>query len=117
MKRLVLAIATVFCVGVSSFAVSNQPTVVKWDTNINVSKLGKYLELEASQTDEVRNITVFFTEQMSQATRAKKNQKAKIHNAVYGNLKLMKKTLTKEQYTKYLELMNTTLKNKGIILE
>ena len=32
----------------------------------------------------------------------------------YGNLKLMKKTLTDAQYTKYTTILNMTLKNKGI---
>lgn len=114
MKRLVLAVAAVLCMGVSSFAAGNQPTLVKWDANINVTKLSQYLGLESSQTEEVKNITEFFTEQMSKATRSKKNQDTKLHNAVYGNLKLMKQTLTKEQYAKYVGLMNVTLKNRGI---
>ena len=37
-------------------------------------------------------------------------------NAVYGNLKLMRKTLSAEQYAKYAALMNITLQNKGIEL-
>ena len=37
-----------------------------------------------------------------------------VRNAVYGNLKLMKKTLTDAQYTKYTTILNMTLKNKGI---
>ena len=37
-----------------------------------------------------------------------------MRNAVYGNLKLMRKTLSAEQYAKYAALMNLTLLNKGI---
>ncbi|MCD7901887.1 MAG: hypothetical protein LUH22_19155 [Bacteroides sp.] len=117
MKRIVLAVSAVLCMGISSFAAGNQPTLVKWDTSINVTKLGNYLGLDGSQTEEVRNITEFFTEQMSKATRSKKNQEEKLHNAIYGNLKLMKQTLTKEQYAKYVGLMNVTLKNRGIELK
>ena len=51
---------------------------------------------------------------MEKASGAKKNKEEKLHKAVYGNLKLMKKTLTPEQYTKYVALMNMTLKNRGI---
>lgn len=39
-----------------------------------------------------------------------------MRNAVYGNLKLMRKTLSAEQYAKYAALMNLTLLNKGIDL-
>ena len=37
-----------------------------------------------------------------------------MHNAVYGNLKLMKNTLDAEQYAAYAKVLNVTLKNKGI---
>ena len=68
------------------------------------------------QSEEVANICDYFSEQMNRATTAKKNQEAKLHTAVYGNLKLMKQTLTREQYAKYVSLMNATLKNRGIEL-
>jgi hypothetical protein len=51
---------------------------------------------------------------MGRATTAKKNKDTMVRNAVYGNLKLMKKTLTDAQYTKYTTILNMTLKNKGI---
>ena len=54
---------------------------------------------------------------MSKASTAKKDKDEKLHNAVYGNLKLMKKTLSDEQYVKYAALMNITLQNKGIELK
>ncbi|WP_394814672.1 hypothetical protein [Phocaeicola vulgatus] len=37
-----------------------------------------------------------------------------MREAVYGNFKLMKRTLTNEQYKKYVQLLNVTLKNKGL---
>ena len=36
------------------------------------------------------------------------------HFAVYGNLKLMKKTLNEKQYADYARVLNVTLQNKGI---
>ena len=48
------------------------------------------------------------------ATTAKKDQKKKLHNAVYGNLKLMRKALTDKQYAEYARVLNVTLQNKGI---
>jgi len=33
---------------------------------------------------------------------------------VYGNLKLMKQTLTPKQYADYTKVLNATLQNKGI---
>ncbi|NDV81171.1 hypothetical protein [Bacteroides sp. 51] len=115
MKRLVLAAMAVICLSASSFAAGKQPTTATtWEGNINVTKLSNYLKLSSAQTEEVANITTFFDEQMGRATRAKKNQDKMLQNAVYGNLKLMKGTLSAEQYAKYIKLMNVTLQNRGI---
>ncbi len=116
MKRLGLTLVAALCLAATTFAADNQPTTAKWEGNINVSKLSKYLKLSSLQNEEVANICDYFTEQMNRATTAKKNQDAKMHTAVYGNLKLMRQTLTKEQYAKYVSLMNATLKNRGIEL-
>ena len=48
------------------------------------------------------------------ATNSKKNQEKLLRNAVYGNLKLMKKTLNEKQYADYARVLNVTLQNKGI---
>jgi hypothetical protein len=113
MKRLVLAAMAVICLSAGSFAAGKQP-VTTWEGNINISKLSNYLKLSSAQTEEVANISVFFDEQMWRATRAKKNQGKMLQNAVYGNLKLMKQTLSPEQYAKYVKLINVTLQNRGI---
>ncbi len=117
MKRLGLTLVAVVCLAATTFAAENQPTTAKWEGNINVSKLGKYLNLTSLQSEEVAQICEYFSTQINKATTAKKDQDTKMHTAVYGNLKLMKQTLTQEQYSKYVSLMNATLKNKGIELK
>jgi hypothetical protein len=120
MKRLGLTLVAVLCLSATSFAAGKQPTTekttanVKWEGNINVSKLGRYLDLNAGQYEEVANICEFFTEQMERATTSKKDQEKLLRNAVYGNLKLMKKTLDEKQYANYTKVLNATLQNKGI---
>ena len=114
MKRLGLTLMAAVCLTVSAFAAGNQPTTAKWEGNINVTKLSKYLKLSADQHEEVMNICEFFNEQMSRATNSRKNQEKLLHNAVYGNLKLMKKTLNEKQYADYAKVLNVTLQNKGI---
>lgn len=95
-------------------AAGKQPTTAKWNTNVNVESLGRYLQLDNNQRKEVTDICTYFNEQMTYATSSTKNQEARIRQAVYGNLKLMKQTLTKKQYAEYVRLLNITLKNKGI---
>ena len=117
MKRLGLTMVAALCLTATTFAAGNQPAVTKWEGNINVNKLSQYLNLNSVQNAEVQNICEYFTEQMGKATTAKKDKDSKLYNAVYGNLKLMKKTLTPEQYSKYAALLNVTLRNKGIELK
>lgn len=114
MKRLGLTLVAAFCLAVTTFAADNQPTVAKWEGNINVSRLGKFLKLSSVQTKEVVDICSYFDQQMGEATTARKDRNTMIRKAVYGNLKLMKETLTKDQYLKYTTLLNMTLNNKGI---
>ena len=40
-----------------------------------------------------------------------------LHNAIYGNLKLMKQTLNEKQYAEYTQVLNATLQNKGIVVK
>lgn len=117
MKHLGLTIMAVFCLTATASAAGNQPTTAKWDNKINVNKLGKYLKLDPQQNEEVADICKFFTQEMGKATTAKKDKEAKLKNAVYGNLKLMKRTLSAEQYSKYTTLLNITLQNRGIELK
>lgn len=117
MRRLGLTLVAAICLSTSVFAVANQPTTekaVRWESNINMNKLSKYLKLSASQYEEVSNICEYFDAQMNTATRSKKNQEQKVRNAVYANLKLMKQALDEKQYAEYAKVLNVTLQNKGI---
>ena len=114
MKRLGLTLVAAVCLTATVFAAGNQPTTAKWDGNINVSKLSKYLNLSSDQHQEVANICEYFTTQMERVSYSKKNQDKLLHNAVYGNLKLMRQTLTDKQYADYAKVLNITLQNKSI---
>lgn len=59
-----------------------------------------------------KNIVQKEVQSASYAKEAKQGKK--LREAVYGNFKLMKRTLTNEQYKKYVQLLNVTLKNKGL---
>ena len=91
MKRLGLTLVAALCLAASTFAAGNQPTTAKWEGNINVNKLGKYLQLNSVQSEEVANICDYFSEQMSRATTAKKDKEAKLRNAVIRQLETYEK--------------------------
>ena len=73
MKRLGLTLVAALCLAATTFAAGNQPTTAKWEGNINVNKLSKYLQLSSVQSEEVANICDYFSEQMSSSSFAKKD--------------------------------------------
>lgn len=114
MKRLVLVAVAVLGMSATSFA-GNKVEGKSWKMDINVSRLGQYLQLDAQQMEEVAGISDYFADKLQSASYAKEPQQGKkLREAVYGNFKLMKRTLTDAQYKKYIQLVNITLKNKGL---
>ena len=118
MKKVILSAMVVLF---STTAFANKAKVTKFENaenlsiSINVSSLEDYLSLNSLQTEEVECISDYFEWQLN-SSRYKKadRKKATIKKAVYVNLKSMKNVLTETQYKMYLQLMNTTLKNKRL---
>ena len=117
MKKLGLTFVAALAFSASVFAAEPQNGTSKWDGSINKAKLSQYLQLSADQNEKVADICDYFQIQMKSALNAKKDNEQQVRNAVYGNLKLMKKTLDEKQYSNYVRLMAMTLRNKGINIE
>ncbi|MGL5938674.1 MAG: hypothetical protein ACRCZY_01195 [Phocaeicola sp.] len=114
MKRIILSVVVALGIAATGFA-SNNVSRSNWHVDIDVAKLSKYLQLSHTQVEEVANISAFFSEKMQGAGFAKEERRSqKLREAVYGNFKLMKRTLTEEQYRKYVHLVNVTLNNRGL---
>lgn len=110
MKRLVLAVSALL-VG-ATVGLAEKPVSGKQPFAVNFNKLSAYLQLTPAQMEEVEHINEFFLEKQSESLRARvKWQDRKMQEAVYGNLKLMKKALTADQYRKYVILLNVTHNN------
>lgn len=110
MRRLVVAVmAWVVCMTIS-FA--QEANMSKEPFMVNVGKLVGYLELTPGQINEVSDINDYFKEKQTESLQAKTSiREKKMRQAVYGNLKLMKKALTADQYRKYVALINVTNNN------
>ena len=72
MKRLGLTLVAALCLAATTFAAGNQPTTAKWEGNINVSKLGKYLKLNSDQSEEVAIISPHRCQELQQRRKIKK---------------------------------------------
>jgi hypothetical protein len=82
---------------------------------IDFQKLSYYLELDDSQKGEVSQINAFFIDQQKQYLRknlSPEKWEKNWNQVLYGNLKLMKETLSEEQYKKYLRVINATHTNR-----
>lgn len=114
MRRLGMAVAALLMCVTMSFA--QKPSLSREPFVVSTEKLSSYLQLTPDQMDEVANINEYFIEMQNQSVKASaKNQDKKMYQAVYGNLKLMKKTLDPGQYRKYVTLLNITNNNNRIL--
>ncbi len=114
MKRLAFMVVAALVMSATSFA-ANKVKSQTWTISMNVNKLGQYLNLSGDQYQEVAAISEYFGKKMQNAAGSKEaKQGERLREAVYGNFKLMKNTLSEEQYKKYIRLMNITLKHKGL---
>ncbi len=112
MRRLGMAVAAVLLFATMGFARENRNSMSKEPFAINFEKLSNYLQLSAYQANEVADINTYFLEKQAESLRSNdRNRDKKMRQAVYGNLKLMKKVLTTDQYRKYVTLLNVTNNN------
>lgn len=110
MKRLGMAVTALLMCATMSFA--QRPNLSREPFIVSTEQLRRYLQLEPCQVAEVAMINEYFIEMQNQGAKASaKKQDQKKYEAVYGNLKLMKKVLEPDQYRKYLTLLNVTNNN------
>lgn len=115
MKRLFLSVAMILGLTTVSFAQQDKLEISDWNMEACLPKLSRYLGLNAGQYDDVAHAIEFFSDKMQSARYSKGNRQIEyLNEAVYGNLKLMKNTLSQEQYKRYLRLMNSQLNRTGL---
>ena len=114
MKRLFLSVIMVL--GLSTLCFSqNKQEINDLNIEIPLPKLARYLNLNSTQYDNVENAIDFFSDKMQSAKYSKGRRQIKnLNEAIFGNLKLMRSTLSQSQYKKYLQLINAELKNKDL---
>ena len=114
MKRLVMAMSALLVSVTMSFA--QESSLHKEPFVVNVGQLVSDLELRPSQINEVGMINDYFREKQSEGLRGSHKMRDKrMRQAVFGNLKLMKKALSTDQYRKYVALINVTNNNNRMM--
>ena len=114
MKRLFLSVITVLCLSTVCFS-QEKLEVTDWNMEMHLSDLARYLDLNSIQYEHVADAIDFFSDKMKRAKYSMGERQIKyLNEAVYGNLKLMRSTLSQDQYKKYLRILNSQLRNKGL---
>ena len=114
MRRLFLSVITVLCLSTTCFS-QEKLEIADWNMEMNLPELARYLKLNPIQYDHVTDAINFLSDKMRSAKYSMGKRQIKFLNeAVYGNLKLMKSTLSQDQYKKYLRILNSQLRNKGL---
>lgn len=114
MKRLFLFVIMVLGLSTVCFS-QNKQEINDLNIEIPLPKLARYLNLNSTQYDNVENAIDFFSDKMQSAKYSKGRRQIKnLNEAIFGNLKLMRSTLSQSQYKKYLQLINAELKNKDL---
>jgi hypothetical protein len=117
MKKVLFMLVMMFTMNLNLFAEDNNATEVKkYEMNVNVDKLGNYLELSIDQIDAVESITNEFENDLIFAAVEcnEFNRKAVTKNAINKNVKNMRYVLTEEQMKKYLSVLNATVHNRKL---
>lgn len=84
---------------------------------LSFNQLTNFLDLSPFQWEEVKSINDTFIVMQQKSLSGCPEQKDKqMQQAVDHNLKSMKKALTKDQYRKYISLLNVTNNNNRVIV-
>ncbi|MBR6417771.1 MAG: hypothetical protein IKS36_03085 [Bacteroidales bacterium] len=118
MKKLILTVVALMSMTMT-FAenenAANTNTVEAYNMNVNMNKLSQALGLSDDQIEAVYEIhKTFSAEMMFAAQYGKEERSKKVDTAISRDLSYMNYILNKDQYRKYLTLLNVTLRNRGI---
>ena len=87
----------------------------KYQMNISTTSLARALNLGYDEVDAVSCISDSFASDLKKAGKAQGADRDRLFKqAIKRNLAYMHAVLSHEQYSKYLELLNTTLNNRGV---
>ena len=120
MKKVILMLVMLFTMSMYSFAEdanANEVNVIEqYDLKVNLRKLGSFLQLSSDQMDGMESVETEFKNDLMFAALecTRDNRNAVTKNAIDKHLKHVHYVLNKEQYRKYLIVLNATIKNRGI---
>ncbi|MBR1548718.1 MAG: hypothetical protein IJ637_08345 [Prevotella sp.] len=118
MKRLFLVVVAMLSMTMTFAENENTKSLNSteaYDMTVNMKKLGQTLELSNDQMEAVAEIhKTFCSEMLFAAQYGKEERDMMVDKAIKKDLAYMGYILSKEQYRRYLTLLNITLYNRGL---
>ena len=120
MKKVIFMAVMLFTMSVNVFADNNNAEEVqrieRYDIKVSTSGLSRFLELSKDQEESVATITENLSKDLMFAAVEcnETNRKAVTKNAIMKNTTHMRYVLNRNQYLKYLKVLNVTIQNRGI---
>lgn len=111
MKKILVSIMVVFVVATSSFAINpaKYEMFYKLNNESNFNSMARYLNANEDQKDQLKYVFLKTEEKMKSAL--KKDDLIAAEKVLNFNLGNAKHILTKEQYSKYLAVINVSIIN------
>jgi hypothetical protein len=115
MKKIVLTLVALMSMTTTFAENESMNNLESYNMNVNIHKLAIALNLSQDQVEGVTEVHKTFASEMMFAAQYDKEERTKmIDKAVNKDLAYMNYILSKEQYRKYLMLLNMTLVNRGL---
>ena len=118
MKKIVLTIDALMSMTMTfaeNESAANLNTVESYNMTVNMGKLSQALGLSQDQVESVAEVHKTFSAEMMFAAQYGKDERAKmVDKAINKDLAYMNYILNRDQYRKYLLLLNVTLVNRGL---
>lgn len=118
MKRLFLTVVAMLSMTLTFAENENMNSVntaEAYNLSVNINQLSKALGLADDQVEAVAEIHKTFCSEMMFATQYGKDERnARVDAAIRKDLGYMNYVLNKDQYKKYVMLLNVTMANRGL---
>lgn len=121
MKKVFMMLVMLFTMSAYSYAEDTNTdevnTIQKYNVNVNMKRLGTYLELSSDQMDGMESVEIELHNDLMFAAieSTDENRNVITKNAIDKHIKHVHYILNGEQYNKYLRVLNVTLHNRGIL--
>ena len=115
MKKIVLTLVALMSMTTTFAENEGMNTTEAYNMTVNMKSLAHALGLTNDQIESVAEVHKTFSSEMMFAAQASKDERSKmVEKAINKDLAYMSYILNKDQYRKYVMLLNVTLINRGL---